>query len=235
MADGIRQNSQMRSKVWQEIRALRAEPTHAAAGDPDRGRDFASALRQAEELAAAAAVDSVTYAVKPLPLFYSLSQAGHAIIAARHPAWPPSYRGHGLSVSEAGTSILHANVRRASRDAGRFGAVLRAIGSTPVGSQWSAELGQLWSANIDLEQVPIPAHAGSWPRPVPVGIGPKPYPPGVPTGSMMTTESEQEINGILAVSVTLPAATLNGNTAADVTNVLQPYPKWRRSLSRTHV
>jgi hypothetical protein len=51
-------------------------------------------LRQAEELADAA--DAVTYAAKPLELFYSLSQAGRAIAAAGAPAdW--QLVGHGLS------------------------------------------------------------------------------------------------------------------------------------------
>jgi hypothetical protein len=51
-------------------------------------------LNQAEELAVAAS--AVTYAVRPLLLFYSLSQAGRAIAAA-HLREKAELRGHGLS------------------------------------------------------------------------------------------------------------------------------------------
>lgn len=65
------------SAAWRETQALRAEPTGLAARDGNRKRT----LRQAEEFAQAA--DVVTYAVKPIQLFYALSQAGRALAAAR--------------------------------------------------------------------------------------------------------------------------------------------------------
>src|SRR5262245_60132392 len=91
-----RKTVDMNSATWQAIRALRAAPTGAAATDPDRRQTFVASLRQAEELAEASAASG--YAAKPLPLFYSLSQAGRAIAAA-HLSDTWSLRGHGLRVN----------------------------------------------------------------------------------------------------------------------------------------
>src|SRR5215204_3931755 len=87
--------------------ALRAEPTGLAARDADRKKSFRAALRQAEELAQAA--DVVSYAVKPIQLFYALSQAGRALAAARSPH-PWVSRSHGLECRSAGMNVLAATV-----------------------------------------------------------------------------------------------------------------------------
>ncbi len=65
------------SEAWPEIRGLRAVPPGLAASDDARRETFNAALQQAQELAHAS--DAVGYAAKPLPLFYSLSQAGRAM------------------------------------------------------------------------------------------------------------------------------------------------------------
>jgi hypothetical protein len=96
----------VRSASWREEQALRAEPTGKAASG-DRKRTFQSALRQAEELAEAA--DAVSYAAKPILLFYALSQASQALGAAQTPH-PWTLHGHGLKCWSAGTAILKATV-----------------------------------------------------------------------------------------------------------------------------
>jgi hypothetical protein len=73
----------MRSASWREAQALRAEPTGKAASDQDQKRTFRSALRQAEELAEAA--DGLSYAAKPILLFYAIGQASQALGAAQTP------------------------------------------------------------------------------------------------------------------------------------------------------
>src|SRR5438067_921789 len=87
------------SADWRSIRSLRSSPPGLAADKGRRRREvFQSALQQAEELWEAARV--VGYASRPLPLFYSLSQATRAICAAwleRDGAWIP--QGHGLAVT----------------------------------------------------------------------------------------------------------------------------------------
>lgn len=65
--------------MWWDIRALRANPP-GAGGLPTRKPTFSAALEQCEQLFLAAA--TVGFAARPLPLFYALSQAGRAIVAA---------------------------------------------------------------------------------------------------------------------------------------------------------
>jgi hypothetical protein len=81
--------------AWQSIRLLRAQLPGLAADDPTRGAVLAAALEQSEQLMRAAS--DVGHAARPLPLFYSLSQAGRAMAAAHldHPAWRLAT--HGLS------------------------------------------------------------------------------------------------------------------------------------------
>src|SRR5258708_23820143 len=79
--------------AWQSIRLLRARPPGLADGDEERAAVFAAALEQSEQLMRAA--EAVGHAARPLPLFYSLSQAGRAI-AATHLAHPWRLAAHGL-------------------------------------------------------------------------------------------------------------------------------------------
>jgi hypothetical protein len=88
---------------WRAIQALRATPTGAADRDRQPRRIFTAALNQAEELAVAAS--DVTYAVRPLLLFYSFNQAGRAIAAAHLKAKAELSR-HGLSFTCDPIAIL---------------------------------------------------------------------------------------------------------------------------------
>lgn len=75
------------------IRRTRARPP-GRAGEEDRRATYGTALEQFEELLGAASAASP--GVRPLPLFYALSQAGRAIAAANLPdAW--KLKGHGIS------------------------------------------------------------------------------------------------------------------------------------------
>lgn len=139
----------MDSGVWQTIRSLRARPVGAAVGNDDRRRTFVAALRQAEELARSAEVAS--YATRPLPLFYSLSQAGRAIAAAHsNPHW--ALKGHGLSC-KGGADVLAVQLKPNHSQGNSFDGVASAIGSPRLAG--SVSLAELWAANPDLLDVPF--------------------------------------------------------------------------------
>lgn len=79
---------------WRHLRALRHDPPGLAAVRGPRKRTFDAALEQAEQLFAAASV--VGAAVRPLLLFYGLSQAGRALAAAWVSADNGQLSGHGI-------------------------------------------------------------------------------------------------------------------------------------------
>jgi hypothetical protein len=151
---------------WRAIQALRAAPTGTADRDRQRRRTFTAALNQAEELAEAAS--AVTYAVRPLLLFYSLSQAGRAIAAA-HLKAKAELSGHGLSFTCDPIAILKSTVvpPGAQHARGAFQDVATATGS--LGLENPAELGALWAGNPDLQHVPVPEIGGEWPSSCPGG------------------------------------------------------------------
>ncbi len=76
---------------WDWLRLTRSTPPGAAKNDPLASATYRAALEQFEELIRAAA--AVGYQSRPLPLFYALSQAGRAIVAARGGA---DHQTHGL-------------------------------------------------------------------------------------------------------------------------------------------
>jgi hypothetical protein len=137
-------------------------------------------LRQAEELAMAA--KAAGYAARPLPLFYSLSQAGRAIAAVHLPD-PWILRGHGLTVPPASPTpsidsstaqklILDTIVKMAKEKDGEpdsFRGVAKAIESPTL--KGGVTLGALWSANPDLSEVPVPPSLRQYPRALTIPIG----------------------------------------------------------------
>jgi hypothetical protein len=147
------------SASWRAIQGLRAAPTGSAIDDDERRRIFTAALNQAEELAVAAS--AVGYAARPLLQFYSLSQAGRAIAAA-HLTDRAELMGHGLSFAYDPEVILRSTVAppKGQKRNGAFQDVAMATGSPLLEN--SAELGALWAANPDLQQVPIP-DGDRWP------------------------------------------------------------------------
>lgn len=206
----------MDSVTWQAIRGLRAAPTGSAAADPARRRTFSAALRQAEELADAA--ESAGYASKSLPLFYSLSQAGRAIAAAHLQAGPWKRRGHGLRVTTDVNSPLNTSINPAFTNDDLFSGVAAAIGSP---SLESSALGELWAANPDLREVPIPASAGHWLRAIEIPIGAQ-YISSMIVASTGTDDPEYHqitTGGSVDMALDLP-----GQTGAEVAHVLERYP-----------
>ena len=204
----------MAALAWREIQALRAEPTGEAARDENRKKTFRSALRQAEELAEAA--DVVSYAAKPIPLFYALSQAGRAIAAACTPD-PWVLRGHGLKC-EPGANLLDATVEP-NHTRAAFQKVTAAANSSILAGK--TQIGALWAANPDLIGVPIRLEfgLGQWPAALGCGLGAREVgtigPPTIdPLATMQTTTG-----GRVRTTLNIP-----GDTGEQIARALETYP-----------
>ena len=195
----------MTSASWRAIQGLRAAPTGSAIDDDERRRIFTAALNQAEELAAAAS--GVGYAARPLLQFYSLSQAGRAIAAA-HLADKAELMGHGLTFAYDPEAILRSTVAppKGQKRNGAFQDVAIATGSPRL--EKSAELGALWAANPDLQDVQVPA-GDRWPRALSYPIGARGQPPNL----------AHVTGGIVYTRLDLP-----GPTGVDLDRVIAQYP-----------
>jgi hypothetical protein len=133
----------VRSIVENQIRMTYAVPPALAAQDEQRRRTYTASILMFEQLLAAAR--SVDYLTRPLPLFYALSQAGRAVVAAY--GAPQHPRGHGLAANSIREPITHMTVK--PRGTGLFQAVAAHLAS-PDGLRGPVELGALWSALPDL-------------------------------------------------------------------------------------
>lgn len=147
--------------VLRNLRATRADPPERASSDPYRKALYGAGLEQFEQLLLAAA--QVDAAARPLPLFYALSQAGRAIVAARGD--DPDIDAHGLvedRTQPPQTALLHRRVKRTpsrhKKDA--FGSVARATGSPDVAS--SIELGAIWAALPQTYRLPTDSWRPDW-------------------------------------------------------------------------
>lgn len=167
----------MSTWAWQSLRMLRAQPPGGVNSD-ERRAVFTAALEQSEELMRAAG--DVGYSARPLPLFYSLSQAGRAVAAARlaGPAWRLARHGIGMRPDQDQIAdLLQRSIRfdeespkqvaaRARRKS--FAGVSDAIGSEVFDG--SIELGAVWAAMPDLvepvKQMPPPPQGIVWRRPL---------------------------------------------------------------------
>jgi len=121
-----------------QIRWTRSEPPGKAANDEGRRALYCASLQQFEELLTAA--EAAGHASRPLPLFYALSQAGRAIVAAYGDA--PVCAGHGLGEvrpSNGETALLHRRIERRATQRDTFGAVARATQSGDF--QWRDRTG----------------------------------------------------------------------------------------------
>jgi hypothetical protein len=127
-----------------------------AQGDAERTEVFTAALEQSEQLMRAA--EGTGYATKPLPLFYSLSQAGRAIAAARldDPAW--RLRGHGVAVGDGEDPITETlitcqptseKIKLKYVRTDSFSGVSAAAGSAAVAPESKVKLGEVWAAIPD--------------------------------------------------------------------------------------
>lgn len=126
--------------VWWDIRALRANPP-GAGGLPNRKPTFSAALEQCEQLFLAAA--TVGYAARPLPLFYALSQAGRAMVAAfelSEDRW--QLKGHGISSVALDSGRLW-DVEQQDQRSGSFVRVAEVLHSPSLPER--TRLGDLWA------------------------------------------------------------------------------------------
>jgi hypothetical protein len=111
--------------IWRNVRALRAEPPSLATTNAGRRKVFGAALQQAEELHRASA--HCGFSSRPLPLFYSLSQGGRAIAAARAQGSNWQSSSHGLATKIDCEEVFATRV--AAQGTGAFQVVAAATGS----------------------------------------------------------------------------------------------------------
>jgi len=104
------------------------------------------------------AAEATGFAGRPLPLFYSLSQGGRAILAARGSAQPDR---HGLVMRDVGASLLKSVVRP-DRRGGAFGLLCEALDSARLVN--GVELGALLCSLPELGNPVYPVPEG-WPLP----------------------------------------------------------------------
>ena len=130
-------------RTWTDLRALRAKPPHLAATDADRAAVFRAALEQAEQLWQAS--QNVGVETSPLLMFYSLAQAGRAIVASKlaDANWQDRSNGHGIKQAGTPAEKRSANIqlqpfekfRVAINKSGLFIAVSDALGSANLATE----------------------------------------------------------------------------------------------------
>lgn len=146
------------------IRRTRAQPP-GRAGEEDRRTTYGTALEQFEELVKAAAAASP--GVRPLPLFYALSQAGRAIAAANLPdAW--KLYGHGISCGDLSQrNVLDLEIKPLKRPDARQPNSFHGV-TWATGCEAPAEpitLGALWLALPEVSKlIPDADGAERWPE-----------------------------------------------------------------------
>lgn len=153
----------MADQSWmlRDIRGTRADPPGLAAENQERRAIYGAGIEQFEQLLEASR--GISPSARPLPLFYALSQAGRAIIAAKGDS--PRFDSHGLSQDRRHPQppqLLHRKIKRtpsrSSTDA--FGALSRALDSPDFDG--SVEIGSLWVALPGTHRVPEDAWQESW-------------------------------------------------------------------------
>ena len=127
---------------WDWLRLSRSDPPGLAGDDEERARLYRAALQQFEDLMRAAGSTGVS--ARPLPLFYALSQASQAIIAAYG---SPGSGTHGLSCRDPMEPLLETPVRP-HKDIGDFQILADAVDSPALAE--SVELGALLCALPEL-------------------------------------------------------------------------------------
>jgi hypothetical protein len=143
------------------IRASRSDPPGRAASDRTRRQTYGAALQQFDELLAAAT--TAGHASRPLPLFYALSQAGRAIVAAYGASGTVSAHGLSEDRSAASTNPLARKVKRSRTRNDALTAVCGALNcADPFGSSATKiELGAAWAA-LPEQHVFLPAWKPRW-------------------------------------------------------------------------
>ncbi|WP_143234554.1 YaaC family protein [Paractinoplanes atraurantiacus] len=133
------------STTWAILRASRSDPPVATLNDSERRATYVAALEQSEQLFKAAS--SVGSATAPLLLYYGLSQAGRAIVAAAKSVrddW--RLMGHGINHGPLTVALPAVRVF-AEGSRGSFVRLSNVLGSPIWDKQADAvELAALWDA-----------------------------------------------------------------------------------------
>ena len=135
----------MADMLWHFLRMSRWKPPGLAEHGP-RATLYRAAMQQFEDLVVAAA--STGPAASPLPLYYTLSQAGRAVLAVREPDDDKVFatkEHHGLSISHDDVSddLLEVMVRPVRQEVGQFQRVANAISSPVLRGKAGVPLGAL--------------------------------------------------------------------------------------------
>ncbi|MGW0553912.1 YaaC family protein [Streptomyces sp. NPDC002926] len=132
-------------ELWRWLRGTRWKPPKAATADLERRETYVFALEQAEQMFRAAA--TVGPATQPLLIFYGLSQAGRAIMAAA-PVKGDQWRlaGHGISQDPKSFAGALADISITTSKAGSRGSFVRLSETldSPVWADAAVPLGKLW-------------------------------------------------------------------------------------------
>jgi len=155
-----------------DLRRTRAVRPGQAGTNSTRGELYSAAIRQFEDLLVAA--EAAGYAGRPLPLFYALSQAGRALVAAFGST--PTVDGHGLRelrTTSASVGLIDRAVDRAAKKSGEdsFSAVAAAINSSTFTG--SATLGSIWAATPGASGLLLGTWHSNWMPPLLAVLGTK--------------------------------------------------------------
>ncbi|HTX86135.1 MAG TPA: YaaC family protein [Streptosporangiaceae bacterium] len=140
--------------AMRDLRALRYDPPGYAKHGARR-TTFQSALEQCEQFVAAAR--DAGYATRPVQLFYALSQASRAIVAASprisNQAW--RVNGHGLAANTNAPSAPDVTVT--ATKTGLFPSLAAALGLEPLVADEPTALSELWPLLPEATFVPLNA------------------------------------------------------------------------------
>ncbi|MFI5496809.1 YaaC family protein [Actinoplanes sp. NPDC051859] len=139
--------------VLRELRSLRYDPPgYAKKGS--RRTTFQAAVEQCEQFLAAGS--QAGYSTRPVQLFYALSQAGRAIVAASphigNQQW--SVHGHGLSSRTSAATVSDTAV--VASETGLFQAVAAALQVEPLGVADVVTVRELWPLLPEMVGVTLP-------------------------------------------------------------------------------
>ena len=142
--------------TWDRLRFSRSHPPGVAGSNDDLASLYRAALQQSQDLLEAARVCGS--AARPLPLFYSLSQAGKAIEACYG---RPESTSHGLKLAEASPGVMGARV--GVTRGGRFRSL-----SACMGSGVPTEAVMLGALMASLPELTSHVDFRGWPMPLPL-------------------------------------------------------------------
>jgi hypothetical protein len=143
-------------EAWARIRMTRATPPAAATFDDDRLDTYVTALEQAQQMFAAAIASGV--AVRPLLIFYGLSQAGRAVAAASPRLHGAEYRleGDGIKATKLNGDIAAIAVYRPrGSQEGSFVRLSQVLDSPAWNGAHPVELGELWRSLPEGNEWPL--------------------------------------------------------------------------------